>query len=304
MKYKKVLSFLQRILPFCLIILIFCLLFFLPREREVKAEEKRVVCVWNVDTFEGGVGSRTTFLKKVASRVQKSREGVYYLVSNYSKEGAISAFQEGIFPDILSFGVGLSIFEEYALPLPYHFIGGESRGVTRAYPWYMGKYFLFSLDENFEEEGNVAISCGGENLSSLCAYFAEIKGEEIGSTEAYVGFLNKKYRYLLGTQRDERRFLTRGVTVFRRELSTYCDLFGYVSILNAQKESDALAFLEELRSPQTQEDLASVGLYPPQTESESYLLGAFTPDDTLQRLALLAREGAERKNITKFLKSI
>ncbi len=37
-------------------------------ENVIPLEGKRVVRIWNLDTFEGGKGSRTSFLKKIARR--------------------------------------------------------------------------------------------------------------------------------------------------------------------------------------------------------------------------------------------
>ena len=87
-----------------LILAVFVCLFALPRGREVKGSnaEKRVIRVWNVDTFEGGKGSRTAFLKKTALRAENVNAGAYYLVSSYTPEGAQQAFREGDFPDVLS----------------------------------------------------------------------------------------------------------------------------------------------------------------------------------------------------------
>ena len=129
---------LWRGLPF-LLLLAAAVIVFVPQKSE-KAEARTVVRVWNIDTFEGGKGSRTAFLKSVARELKGE---VYYLVTSYTPEGALSAFAEGEAPDILSFGVGLSEFAERLLPLKREFAGGELGGKTLAYPWCMGGYYLF-----------------------------------------------------------------------------------------------------------------------------------------------------------------
>lgn len=201
-----------------------------------EAEARTVVRVWNIDTFEGGKGSRTAFLKSVARELQGE---AYYLVTSYTLEGALSAFAEGEAPDVLSFGVGLSEFAERLLPLPYSFAGGELGGKTLAYPWCMGGYYLFSLTD-FEGEGRTALSVGGENLPAVAARLEGITGEETESVAAYTGFLSGKYRYLLGTQRDVCRFQARGVSVQARPLTKYCDLYQYIGILSAEKREASL----------------------------------------------------------------
>ena len=179
---------LWRGLPF-LLLLAAAVIVFVPQKSE-KAEARTVVRVWNIDTFEGGKGSRTAFLKSVARELKGE---AYYLVTNYTLEGALSAFAEGDAPDVLSFGVGLSEFAERLLPLKREFAGGELGGKTLAYPWCMGGYYLFSLTD-FEGEGRTALSVGGENLPAVAARLEGISGEETESVAAYTGFLSGKYR--------------------------------------------------------------------------------------------------------------
>ena len=247
---------LWRGLPF-LLLLAAAVIVFVPQKSE-KAEARTVVRVWNIDTFEGGKGSRTAFLKSVARELQGE---AYYLVTSYTLEGALSAFAEGDAPDILSFGVGLSAFAERLLPLKREFAGGELGGKTLAYPWCMGGYYLFSLTD-FEGDGRTALSVGGENLPAVAARLEGISGEETESVAAYTGFLSGKYRYLLGTQRDVCRFQARGVIVQARPLTKYCDLYQYIGILSSEKREASLAFVEALLSPEVQGRLSQIGMFP------------------------------------------
>lgn len=64
-----------------------------------------IVRLWNIDTFEGGKGSRTAFLNRVSAAYEKKHEGVYIMVSSYTAEGAAAALKEGHFPDMISFGI-------------------------------------------------------------------------------------------------------------------------------------------------------------------------------------------------------
>ncbi len=72
----------------------------------------------------------------------------------------------------------------------------------------------------------------------VAAALNNLSGEEIDSLSAYVAFLNGKYRYLLGTQRDRCRFVSRGVEVYEKPLNEFCDLYQYVSVLSAEKRSE------------------------------------------------------------------
>ena len=285
---------LWRGLPFLLLLAAVVIVFVPQKSKE--AEARTVVRVWNIDTFEGGKGSRTAFLKSVARELQGE---AYYLVTSYTLEGALSAFAEGDAPDVLSFGVGLSEFAERLLPLPYSFAGGELGGKTLAYPWCMGGYYLFSLTD-FEGEGRTALSVGGENLPAVAARLEGITGEETESVAAYTGFLSGKYRYLLGTQRDVCRFQARGVSVQARPLTKYCDLYQYIGILSSEKRDASLAFVEALLSPEVQGRLSQIGMFPLENNAER-TVSVFLSSEALGRLATAAREGDVPE---KYLKSI
>ena len=285
---------LWRGLPFALL-LAAAVIVFLPQTAE-KAEARTVVRVWNIDTFEGGKGSRTAFLKSVARGLQGE---AYYLVTSYTLEGALSAFAEGEAPDVLSFGMGLSEFAERLLPLKREFAGGELGGKTLAYPWCMGGYYLFSLTD-FEGEGRTVLSVGGENLPAVAARLEGISGEETESVAAYTGFLSGKYRYLLGTQRDVCRFQARGVSVQARPLTKYCDLYQYIGILSSEKRDASLAFVEALLSPEVQGRLFQIGMFPLANNAER-TVSVFSSREVLGRLAAAAREGDVPE---KYLKSI
>ena len=290
----KVGRILWRGLPF-LFVLTAAVLVFLP-QKSGEAEARTVVRVWNIDTFEGGKGSRTAFLKSVARGL---RGEAYYLVTSYTLEGALSALAEGDAPDVLSFGVGLSAFAERLLPLPYSFAGGELGGKALAYPWCMGGYYLFSLTD-FEGEGRTALSVGGENLPVVAARLEGIAGEETESVAAYTGFLSGKYRYLLGTQRDVCRFQARGAKVQARPLTKYCDLYQYIGILSSEKREASLAFVEALLSPEVQGRLSEIGMFPLVKNAER-TVSVFSSREALGQLAAAAREGDVPE---KYLKSI
>ncbi len=291
-------------LPFALIAAVVALAAWFPRGEKEETGAPRVVRVWNVDTFEGGKGSRTAFLRNAARRTERGREGVYYLVSAYTVEGANAALAAGETPDMLSFGIGLDAFMERSLPLPYSFSGGEADGKCLAYPWCRGQYSLFSLTDDFQAEGRTAISSGGSNLSAVAAALSGVEGEPTESIAAYTGFLNGKYRYLFGTQRDACRFRARGVTVYERPAEQYCDLYQYISVLSAERMEDCLALLSELLSERTREMLGEIGMLPPLEGETGYTPSVFADAESRARLAEMAADGDGRKNLDKFLKTI
>lgn len=304
-KRVTVKQLLSRAIPFILIAVIFALTVFLPRGYKTETE-KRVIRIWNVDTFEGGRGSRTSFLKSVAHRIRKRDENVYYLVTSYTLEGALYAYGEGDRPDILSFGIGLSAFAEQCVSIGDSFSGGNLNGKPLAYPWCRGSYYLFSRTDDFSETGSTAISLGGENLPTVAARLEGIEGEAVESVAAYTGFLSGTYRYLLGTQRDVCRFAARGVSVYSRPLTQFCDLYQYICVLSAERYGDCRVFLEELFSSETQERLSEIGMYSLSSDTPpkaAQTVSVFSSADALVRLREAAKTG-DGKILEKNLKSI
>ncbi len=309
MKFYKIKAFwsgLKKALPFLMIFAVFLTIVCYPHETtEGNGEEaKRVVRVWNVDTFEGGKGSRTNFLKRAAAKIEKKDRDVFYLISSYTIEGANRAFAEGQRPDVLSFGIGVSAYLESSLPLPYSFAGGETDGGCYAYPWCRGEYYLFSLTDGFEKEGTVAVSAGGMNLVEVAAALNGLSGERIDSLSAYVAFLNGQYRYLLGTQRDKCRFASRGVEVYEKPLNEFCDLYQYISVLSAGKREDCLALVDMLLSDAVQGELESIGMLPVKGGESIRTVSAFSDVDSLSTIRNAASGEEPLKNLDKFLKNI
>jgi len=305
---KKIVNGAGRVLAFLLCLAVILAVALYPRKsEEAVGTEKRVVRIWNVDTFEGGKGSRTAFLKRAARLVEKQREGVYFLVSSYTREGALEAAARGELPDLLSFGIGLDVAAEKSLPISYSFAGGELNGKSLAYPWCRGAYALFSLD-GFEGEGETVISNGGCNLPEVAAALADIRGTSEDSLTAYVKFCGGEYKYLLGTQRDYCRLTARGLSFSVKPLNVYCDLFQYISVLSGEKNEDCIAFVDTLLSGEVQAQLSSIGMSPVKGEGELFgepierTVSAFSSAEALQNLKEITQN--EGKNIAKYLKNI
>ena len=284
-------SLLKKVIPFVLLAALVLALVCYPHTAKAETAQPVVISVWNVDTFEGGRGSRTSFLKRVAQRAEAGQENVFYHVISYTAEGLQEAFSRGETPDILSFGVGVGQVD--AVPLGRTFAGSDL-----AVPWCRGAYYLFSLQDNFPEtppSGSVVLSSGGENLVEASAYFAGIEGEMEESLTAYLDFLGGKYDYLLGTQRDVCRFSSRGVTVYSKLLPSYCDLYQYVSILSREYADACLEFVALLLSEDVQATLSEIGMYPAQ-DAQGRTVGAFlTPQDLSERVERLHTGTAERE---------
>lgn len=222
---------------------------------KVKAETA-VLTVWQIDSFEGGKGSRADFLQKLGDDFSKEG-GCYVKVNSLSAEAARLNLGNGIVPDIISFGAGMYGLENY--------IEGYS-------VWCHGGYCLLTMDEGADfvdvSVKNTVINSGKDNLVQIAAAGCGITGADtVKSTGAYVKLINGNYKYLLGTQRDIFRLKTRGVSFKVKPLMQFNDLYQLISVtryggrtlysrkfcdyvLSRKNEVNALGLLSE-----------SVGLY-------------------------------------------
>lgn len=307
MKAKKPL---MRAVAFLLVLAVAGAVFFLSRPvAEEDPSPCEVVRIWNVDTFEGGKGSRTSFLRAAARRAEAQTEGVKFLVSSYTAEGAEDALARGQKPDLLSFGIGFSAGAEYSLPLGGGFSGGEVNGKVLALPWCRGAYALFSRAG--ATGTRTVISRGGENLVEVAAALGGVEGRTEDSMRAYVAFLNGKYDRLLGTQRDLCRFAARGADVSAEPLTQFCDLYQYISMLSGEHAAACRVFLSVLLGEETQAKLASIGMYPVISGTDDVsapqcglTASVFSSREALDEMRLLCGSADGRKKLMKFLKKI
>ncbi|MBQ9729377.1 MAG: hypothetical protein IJV80_01035 [Clostridia bacterium] len=279
-----------------------------------------------MDSFEGGKGARASFLKRVAAKY-KAETGVIITVSSLTRIGAQEAFAKGNYPDLFSFGNGVSSALERAVSLrgveEKALIGGEKRAVA----WCKGGYAVYSKKDDFSQISaeNTVLSQGGNNLPSVAMAVGGFQGEytEFPSTTAYVKFLNGEYAYLVGTQRDLYRFSSRGVPVFMKPLTKFCDLYQYLSVTAEGDEriKPAMEFAAFLLSDNVQKTLVEVGMSSAvcsvygggemqaemDKEPPKYTLPAFIGAEGLRgvkQAALSVLRGESDVGLKKFLKSV
>ncbi len=256
-------------------------LFFVFQPFKKSEEQKTPVCLrlWNVDTFEGGKGSRSGFLKRVAGAYTK-KTGVSVLVSSLTNVGARDAFSKGDIPDLISFGIGAEYPKDYAVNLygfnEKAFLFEEKRFAV----WCKGGYFIFSKKEDFSAltDKNTVVSDGGDNLPSVALALSGRQGKflSMDATTAYVQFLNGKFEYMVGTQRDICRFETKGVDVHILPIEEYLDLYQCVSVTSSAYAAESVEFVRFLLSEEMQKGLTSIGmasaLYPIYSQGETQSL--------------------------------
>lgn len=229
-----------------------------------------VVRIWQIDSFEGGKGSRAAFLNRAARNFEKEHPGILFIVSSHSAESAQNSYLSGDVPDIISYGNGIEFAAELASPLKNCFFSfATSDGKTYATPWCRGQYFLFSKDGDFSDmdANNTVLSQSGLSQTQLAAYLEGLRGDlEIKeSIDAYQDFLSGKYQYLFGSQRDIWRFEARDIEVKVREVQSFCDLWQYISICSSDKGKRDISedFIQYLLSESVQKQLVQIGMLSP-----------------------------------------
>ena len=285
-------------------------------EEAIKSEPeeyKGIITMWQVDSFEGGVGSRKQFLLKVARGFEKKHDGALVMVTNYTMDGVIKNLNSGIYPDIISFGIGTEVKEFSELAVKTSFLGGKVGNVTYAVPWCRGGYVLIynpSLTNGKLDDIDTLIVSQGEYTQPLLA--AKLEGIRASDylvlppMDAYVKFVSGKVKYLLGTQRDISRLKNRGMDAGIVPLEKYNDLYQYAVVTSKDnaKKYYAEEFINYLVSESVQEKLTSISMYSVEhsikTDDEQMkkmqningfsTISAFTPPQILKELQTISKD--------------
>ena len=191
----------------------------------------QVLTLWQIDSFEGGRGSRAEYLRSLAQDFAKAAN-VYIEVTALSSDAARTNISAGVVPDIISYGAGFYGIESLVL-----------EGYGKA--WCRGAYCLIALsgtDFSSVSTANTVINEGKDNLVSAAALFSGLQGANYAApTSAYVSLISGEYDFLLGTQRDVIRLQTRGESFEVKPLTEFNDLYQYISVLTRDGEKAAVA---------------------------------------------------------------
>lgn len=191
----------------------------------------QVLTLWQIDSFEGGRGSRAEYLRSLAQEFAKANN-VYIEVTALTSDAARSNISAGAVPDIISYGAGFYGIESLV-----------SDGYDRA--WCRGAYCLIALsgaDFSDANVSNTVINAGRDNLVSAAALFLGLQGADYAApTSAYVSLIAGDYDFLLGTQRDIIRLQTRGESFEVKPVTEFNDLYQYISVLTRDGKKRAVA---------------------------------------------------------------
>lgn len=239
-------------------------------DEKVPAPYKGIISMWQVDSFEGGTGSRKQFLLKAARGFEKTHEGVLIMVVNYTAEGVKENLEKGVYPDIVSFGGGTEISGFSEIEADTDFAGGKVGEKVYAAAWCRGGYALIynpALTDGADAViENLLVSQGEYTQPMIAAMEEELKIDSFEvkkPMDAYVKFVCGKTAYMIGTQRDIMRFNNRGTEVGIKPLSAFNDLYQYAAVTSKDqtKRYYAEEFVKYLLSDEVQEKLSDIGMY-------------------------------------------
>ena len=283
-------------------------------------EYKGVITVWQIDTFEGGTGSRKQFLLKAARSFERKNDGVLVMVVNQTVEGARDALQAGNVPDLISFGCGADISGFGEISPARKVKGGLVGDKCFATAWCRGGYVLIEnpslvekaekiihFDELLVSQAEFTQPLTALVLEGITANKVEVKPP----MDAYVKFTAGKTPYFLATQRDLVRLKNRGFEVNAYPLTAYNDLYQYISVTATDqiKRFYAQEFTEHLLSDAVQGTLNEIAMFSEfvkvKYDDEKFIdvqsvanfstISAFTPSEKLkelQEISLLAVSGS------------
>lgn len=255
--------------------------------------------LWNVDTFEGGSVSRTSWLEKRAIEFERQNKGTYIVVRNLTPEQLKLNLESGNTPSLISFGIGVGeLFYDKLITLTKSYAvredllgGGKVKGKIKAVPIMLGGYNLISngnlceKTENLIEEFNnfsvkdkanlgygnngyitplLSLYCN--NATTINQVFEE--RESLDSYDCYDKFINNNFLTLLGTQRDYYRCKNRENNM-KMQNNSYCflgnfsDLVQYVSVFKTDNKTESMCenFIEFLTQEKTQQTLTNINMF-------------------------------------------
>ncbi len=265
------------LLIWCAFIIVAIALIFIKKEETPKIKSAVIIELWQIDSFEGGQGSRRQYLLQIGKAFEKTKKNVLVSVINETVESAEEKFKKGVFPDMISYGIGLEGVYAKAKDLG----GIESNFLvkdgskTLAIAWANGGYVCVKR-QNIEKIDKIILSKGtyAQPLLALYAggFFKEndedLKKVEIYSPlEAYYAFLSAKNAVLIGTQRDLYRLSKRGFECEIEPIGGFTDLVQYISVTADEKDRQSLCkeFISLLLS-KGQEEIFKIGLLPVKDE--------------------------------------
>lgn len=235
----------------------------------ISAEYKGIITLWQVDSFEGGKGSRKQFLLKMARDFEKQNQGVLVMVINHTISSAQQAFNDGEYPDLISFGNGLDVENLHNIMVDRALSNGKIGDKIYATAWCRGGYVLIKNPQAKDLSQNTIIVSQAEYTQPLIALVLEgIEFDKVQTykpMDAYVKFTEGKITHFLGTQRDVVRLQNRGMSVECTPITEFNDLYQYVALTSTEQNKIVYAkrFIDYLLSNKVQQSLNQICMLSP-----------------------------------------
>ena len=187
------------------------------------------------------------------------------MVTDHTIESAEESIKKGEFPDMISYGAGVSVNGLTKLNLKKTFVGGMFGEESYAIPWCKGGYVLIK-NPKLKDDGKTLLVSQAQFTEPLTAYYLEdFTAENIivkPPMEAYIEFTLGKTPLFLGTQRDIIRLERRGIEVECRPLTKFNDLYQYISVtaIDGLKRNYSEKFIDYLLKEKNQKKLSEIGM--------------------------------------------
>ena len=137
-----------------------------------KSEYSGVIEIWNIDSFESGYFSKSSFLEKVAKDFQKRNKGTYVLVRNITEGECKYLLESGYKPSLISCSYGVvnglkQYICSYSSDLNFEIFdnlssaGRDKDGLLYGLAWCMGYYCLISTESKIgktESDGTQSLN--------------------------------------------------------------------------------------------------------------------------------------------------
>lgn len=270
-----------------------------PNVFEPKAY-KGIITLWQIDGFEGGTGSRKSFLLKAAREFERQNQGVLISVTSPTAQSAKEQMLSGIVPDLTSYCVGALYTGASRLITEHAAIGGRVENAVYALPWCRGGYCIITqtpLSESNEIQ-NLIVSQGEFTQPMIALALSKHRAKNLKvlpPKEAFSAYRTGKDCALLGTQRDVVRLINLQQNFYVCPLTGFNDLYQYISVTGKDelKNNYAEKFIDYLLSSKVQKTLTSLSLFSAQEkvvyeDERLNLMSGATAEKTIS--AFISRE--------------
>ncbi len=152
-----------------------------------KSDYNGIIEVWNIDSFESGLKSKTSYLETIAKKFQRKYKGVYVMVRNLTLGECLNLINSGETPDIFSCSYGVADklqgnFVPFEKPSEFVFANfleaGKKDNQVYGLAWCVGNYCLISTRAKLESAGKEFDGVKLNEIAYLATYNYKIGKKE------------------------------------------------------------------------------------------------------------------------------